>query len=77
MSMTEELSSLVEKYPFYIPIKDAAEFLRMSPAALRASIEQNRCPFGFSWKLGERSGFKIPTVTFVSWLMKGSYPLVP
>lgn len=77
MSMTEELSALVEKHPFYIPVKAAADFLRMSPAALRASMEQNRCLFGFSWKLGDRNEFKIPTITFVSWLTKGSYPLVP
>ena len=69
------LSDLSEEYPFCIPVNVAAEFLHIKPANLRASIDQGRCPFGFSWTIGERSGYKIPTVTFVAWLTKGAYPM--
>lgn len=69
------LEQLISTYPVYLPILAAAEFLHMKPEALRASIEQGRCPFGFSWKLGDRSGYKIPTATFVAWFTKGTYPL--
>ena len=69
------LDQLVSTYPAYLPVLAAAEFLHMRPEALRASIEQGRCPFGFSWKMGDRSGYKIPTVTFVAWFTKGTYPL--
>ncbi len=65
------LSNLVSANPIYIPVSDVAGFLHVSPAALRASIDQGRCPFGFSWTLGTRSGYKIPTITFVAWLTKG------
>lgn len=69
------LDDLVKKFPIYIPISDAATFLHVKPAALRASIEQGRCPFGFCWTLGDRNGYKIPTVTFVCWFTHGAYPL--
>ena len=69
----ENLQRIVEAHPAFIPIAAAAEFLHMSPESLRASIDPNRCPFGFSWRLGERSGYKIPTITFVSWLTKGTF----
>ena len=67
----EQLNDLIQRYPIYIPVSEAATFLHMGADALRASMEQNRCPFGFSWKLGSRSGYKIPTVTFVAWYTKG------
>ena len=70
---TEELSRIIDQYPVCIPVATVAAFLDMAPASLRASMDQNRCPFGFSWKLGERSGYKIPTITFVAWLSKGTY----
>ena len=70
-----ELSELVEKYPFYIPVGAAAEFLHIKEAALRASLESGSCPFGFSWKLGDRAAYKIPTLTFAAWLTKGVYTL--
>lgn len=66
-----ELRRLLTENPQYLPVSAVAEYLHMAPAALRASIEQGRCPFGFSWKLGERAGFKIPTVTFLAWYAKG------
>lgn len=69
------LDELISAHPVYLPVLTTAEFLHMKPEALRASIEQGRCPFGFSWKLGDRSGYKIPTATFVAWLTKGTYPL--
>ena len=65
------LSQLVEQYPLYIPVVEAAALLHTTPASLRASMEQGRCPFGFSWQIGDRAGFKIPTITFVNWLTKG------
>lgn len=71
----EDAKLLCKKYPFYIPINAAAEFLHMNPSNLRASIDQGRCPFGFGWSSGNRSGYKIPTITFVAWLTKGTLPL--
>ena len=70
-----DLRSLCAAHPFYIPVDVAAEFLHIKPANLRAAIDQGRCPFGFSWTMGERSGYKIPTVTFASWLTKGTLPM--
>lgn len=72
----KDLRALCDAHPFYIPVDVAAEFLHVKPAGLRASIDQGRCPFGFSWTLGERSGYKIPTITFVAWLTKGALPMV-
>lgn len=69
--MKEELQALVTEHPIYIPVAAAASFLHIKPEALRASIDQGHCPFGFSWKLGDRAGYKIPTITFMSWLTKG------
>ena len=69
--MDDSLRTLLAENPIYIPVTDAATFLHMAPSALRASIDQGRCPFGFSWKLGERSGYKIPSATFVAWYTKG------
>jgi len=69
--MDKSLSELCEEHPLYIPVDALAEFLHVKPAGLRASIDQGRCPFGFSWTLGSRSGYKIPTTTFVAWFTKG------
>ena len=71
-SRVSELKTLTAKYPHCIPVSAAAEILHIKPEALRASIEQNRCPFAFCWKLGDRMAYKLPTVTFCSWLLKGS-----
>lgn len=71
MDNIHALQALLTENPAYIPVNKAASFLHMDANALRASIEQGRCPFGFSWKLGEWAGFKIPTVTFVAWYLKG------
>lgn len=68
----EAVSQIVERYPICIPVSAAAELLHTRPEALRAAMEQERCPFGFSWRLGERAAYKIPTLAFVSWLLKGS-----
>ena len=73
--MKKNLTELCQKYPICIPVDAAAEFLHVKPAGLRASIDQNRCPFGFSWTLGSRSGYKIPTITFFAWLTKGTIQL--
>ena len=70
-----DFRALCEAHPFYVPVDVAADLLHIKPANLRASIDQNRCPFGFSWTLGERSGYKIPTVAFVSWMTKGTLPI--
>ena len=72
---SNELLALVAANPHYIPVTEAASFLHIRPEALRASIDQGRCPFGFSWTLGERSGYKIPTIAFFSWLTKGTVPI--
>lgn len=73
----DQLKELVSRHPIYIPVSEVATFLHMGTDALRASMDQNRCPFGFSWKLGERNGYKIPTIAFVSWLTKGTFATVP
>lgn len=52
----EALNTLISAHPFCIPVYAAAEFLHIGEESLRASMDQCRCPFGFSWKLGERSG---------------------
>lgn len=65
------LSQAVEEYPLYLPVIVAAQLLHLKPEALRASIEQGRCPFGFCWQLGDRVSYKIPTLTFVQWLTNG------
>lgn len=69
--MNEQLKQLCEKYPIYIPVDALAAFLHAKPAGLRASIDQRRCPFGFSWSLGGRSAYKIPTATFIAWYTQG------
>ena len=71
----ETLSKIVSDYPTSIPVSVAAKFLGMSPSSLRAAIDQNQCPFGFSWRLGERRGYKVPTVAFHAWLTKGTVKL--
>ena len=63
------ISQLVESYPLYAPVVAVAELLHMKPAALRASIEQGRCPFGICWKLGDRFSYKISTTALCSWLL--------
>lgn len=67
----EELKALCEAHPIYIPVREAAKYLGVAEDSLRAAMDQNRCPFGFSWRLGERGGYKIPTMAFASWLAKG------
>ena len=74
----EQLAALQElagQCPLYIPISAAADYLHVKEAGLRAAIEQGTCPFGISWKLGDRAAYKIPTITFVAWLTKGVYAL--
>lgn len=71
----EELKALYEAHPICIPVREAAKYIGVAEDCLRAAMDQNRCPFGFSWRLGERGGYKIPTIAFVSWLTKGCMPL--
>lgn len=68
----DELKALCEKYPVCIPIREVAKFLGASEDGIRAACLQGRCPFGYAWKIGERAGFKIPTMAFVCWLTKGA-----
>ena len=63
---------LIQAYPYYIPVRAAAEYLHIKPEALRASMDQGKCPFGFSWALGNRRGYKIPTLAFETWMKKGA-----
>ena len=67
----EELKALCEAHPIYIPVREAAKYLGVAEDCLRAAMDQNRCPFGFSWRLGERGGYKIPSIAFATWLAKG------
>ena len=67
----EELKALCEAHPIYIPVREAAKYLGLAEDCLRAAMDQNRCPFGFSWRLGERGGYKIPSIAFATWLAKG------
>ena len=71
----EGLKELVKKHPVSIPVRAVAQYLGVAEHGLRAAMDQNRCPFGFGWKLGERAAYKIPTVAFVTWLTKGAIPL--
>jgi len=71
----ELLEEICKEHPYYIPIDVAADFLHIKPANLRASIDQGRCPFGFSWVVGNRSGYKVPTLAFVAWIAKGTFPM--
>lgn len=64
-----ELGNLVEANPVYLPVTAVAEFLHVKPEALRASMEQGRCPFGFAWRLGEKAAYKVPTLAFYTWLL--------
>ena len=64
----DAVSDLIERYPLYIPVIAAADFLHVGAEALRASIEQGKCPFGFCWRLGDRMAYKLPTLTFVCWV---------
>lgn len=64
----DAMSDLIERYPLYIPVIAAAEFLHVGAEALRASIEQGKYPFGFCWRLGDRMAYKLPTLTFVCWV---------
>lgn len=66
----KEMEQLVTEHPYCVPVLAAAKLLHIKPAALRASIEQGRCPFGFCWQLGDRTAYKIPTVTFCRWILK-------
>ena len=72
-----ELAAICRQYPVAIPVSVAAKFLGISKDCLRAAIDQNRCPFGFSWRQGDRAGYKIPTMAFHSWLTKGTSSLPP
>lgn len=70
-----ELEQIVNKHQIYIPLTVVAEFLGMEDDNLRASIEQNRCPFGLEWRQtikGNRA-FKIPTVPFYMWYTQGRF----
>ncbi len=68
----EELKALCEEHPVCIPVREAAKFLGMAEDCLRAAILQGRCPFGLGWQIGTaRSGFKIPTMAFATWMAKG------
>ena len=68
----EAISKMVETYPNYVPVLVVADLLHMKPEALRASMEQGRCPFGFCWKLGDKFSYKISTVALCAWLLR--YP---
>lgn len=70
----EDLIALCKKYPVAIPVRQAAKHLGVSEEGLRAAMDQNRCPFGFSWKLGTRSGYKISSQALANWLTKGNLP---
>lgn len=70
-----ELSRLIEENPVYIPVTAVAEFLHVKADGIRASMEQGRCPFGFSWKIGDKAGFKIPTLAFYNWIMGSAMAL--
>lgn len=65
----ETLCNLADQYPGNIPVPIAASFMEMDAESLRCSMEQNRCPFGFSWQKDARGyrGFKIPTPTLFFW----------
>ena len=67
----EELKALCEEHPICIPVREAAKYIGIAEDCLRAAMDQNRCPFGFAWSLGTRKGYKIPTISFATWMAKG------
>lgn len=67
-----ELENLAINNPYSLSIEKAASFLHTTPECLRASIEQGRCPFGYAWAVGDRISYKIPTITFISYVTNGS-----
>lgn len=62
-----ELQELVERHPTSIPVTAVARFLGIKSEGLRNSMMRGTCPFGLSWKLGDRAAFCIPTPTFYAW----------
>jgi len=68
-----ELDKLVTRNPQFIPLIECASFLGAKSDGLRASIENNQCTFGISWKCmgAANRAFKIPTVTFYMWYTQG------
>ena len=70
-SKLEELDTIVENHPLYIPIPLLSKFLGVTPDGLRASMEHGQCPFGFAWQQGANRGFKVPTTPFYLWFTQG------
>ena len=68
-----ELQTLVSAHPLYIPVPEAAAFLGMDPASLRASIDSGNCPFALGWQKDIKGyrAYKIPTVPFYLWITQG------
>lgn len=70
----DEVNSLIEENPVYIPIPVLAKFLEVGPDGLWASIEHGQCPFGIPWQKSGRGNraFKVPTVPFYLWYTQGT-----
>jgi len=62
------LNELTERYPEYIPISVAAEFLNMDGRSLKSYLMQPYS-FGMGWRRdgAQNRGFKIPTAKFYLW----------
>lgn len=71
----DQLRELCERYPVSIPIRQLSAFLHVSETAIRNSMKAGVCPFGFACSLGDRSSFKVPTISFYCWMTKGALPL--
>lgn len=63
-----QFANILEQYPDAIPIVVVADFFGTSPEGLRTSLREERCPVGYGWKAGGKSGFCIPTIRFYFWV---------
>lgn len=65
----ERLADLMDKYPFNIPNKAAAEFLHISEQAYRAFLETGKA--GMAWRQEGKlnKAYDTPTCKFARWYL--------
>ena len=65
-----KIEQLIKEYPTNIPTAEAAKFLGINTASLRAVMEN--VTIGLSWKKGGalNKGFFLPTCQFLRWYMR-------
>ena len=65
-----KVEKLIEECPVNIPTSEAAKFLGINTASLRAVLESGA--LGLCWKKGGalNKGFFIPTASFIRWYLR-------